>query len=366
MRKTGISILPLHYGHPPQFLYRRMVTLGGILCSLIEEKYGTDDLLDRLADPFWFHSLSLAIGFDWNSSGTTTTTMSALKEYFALNDSGIRIAGGKGPRMSLISEEMDDLWKRGFISELSASGIRKNARTVAKVDSRLLDDDYDLYMQFLAVSGKGNWSVVQQGLDSNSRTARRYHWSHSNQEFLNDGREGISSDVVKEKVTDLSTRVSERHRELMAELARENPRKEMFTINRQSTLDSFAENQKILRLDIRVNWNKLREIYEYQPADFEELFNYRGVGKSTVRALSYLAEVVYGSEPSFRDPVKFSFALGGKDGIPKPVDYYDYDRCIEFYSDVLGNLRNGDHNLQKIAENLARAGYRLSSRNERY
>ncbi len=342
-----------------------MVTLGGLLCSLIVEKYGSEDLLYRLSDPFWFHSLSLAIGFDWNSSGTTTTTMAALKEYFT-DSSDVRILGGKGPKMSMVSGEVEELEKSGFASGGVLDRIRKNAKTVARVDNNLLDDGYDLYMQFIALNGKDSWSVVQQGLDSGSRTARRYHWNEGGRDYLNDGREGISSNTVKERVSDLSTRYSESHRNLIAELSREHLRQDMFTTGKQSTLDSFNEGQKVLNLDIRVNWKKLRELYEYQPESFDEIFNYPGMGKSTIRALSYLAEVVYGSEPSFRDPVKFSFALGGKDGIPKPVDYYDYDKCIEFYSDVLGNLRNGDRNLERIAGNLAKAGYRLSSPERRY
>lgn len=361
MRKTGISILPLHYGHPPPKLYRRMVSLGGVLCSLITEKYGTDDLLFRLADPFWFHSLSLAIGFDWNSSGTTTTTMAALKEYLDHEDMGVKILGGKGPRMSMISEEMDKVTRSGFINDGSGQKVKKDAKTVAKVDSNLLYDGYDLYMQFIVINDRADWSVVQQGLDTDSRTARRYHWSNRNEDFFNDGRYGISSDLIRRRVEDLSTRSTQKHRNLMTEISRENVRREMFTIGNQRTLDSFAERQKILNLDVRVNWKKLRELYEYQPTSFEQLFHFKGIGKSTIRALSYLAEIVYGTEPSFKDPVKFSFALGGKDGIPKPVDYYDYDKCIEFYSEVLGNLRSGNRELDGIAHNLARAGYKLST-----
>lgn len=337
-----------------------MVTLGGILSSLIIEKFGTEDFLRRLSDPFWFHSLSLAIGFDWNSSGTTTTTMAALKEYFEKSESEVRIAGGKGARMSGISTEFQGLALNGFLPESGLDRIRTSAKTVARVDNNLLDDGYDLYMQFIALDGKGKWSVIQQGLDDVSRTARRYHWSNNADDYINDGREGISSHLVKDRVSDLSTFGSTEHRRTMVEISRDNMRREMFTERGQSTLDSFGNGTKVLNLDIKVNWPRLRELYEYQPSSFEEVFNYPGVGKTTIRALSYLAEVVYGSEPSFRDPVKFSFALGGKDGIPKPVNYYDYDKCIEFYTDVLGNLRSGDRNLERIAINLARAGYQLS------
>lgn len=361
LKRTGISILPLHYGHPPEFLYRRMVRLGGILSELIIEKYGSREYLERLSDPFWFHSLSLAIGFDWNSSGTTTTTMYALKDYFSQTDGDISIVGGKGKVMSETASELQGLQKDGFLSETRSEDIRKKARTIARVDNNLLQDGYDIYLQFIALDSKSRFSVIQQGISTESRNARRYHWTETDKDPLNDARNGIGDIVILPHVRDLSTETSDKHRKTIMDITRERLNQDSFITGKQKTLYG-DHNSRVLNMDIGVNWSRLREIYEYQPQDFRELMEMRGVGKSTIRALSYLAEVVYGEEPSFSDPIKYSFALGGKDGIPKPVNYQDYDRCIEFYSEVLGSSVSGNRDLEQIAMNLAKASFRISSR----
>lgn len=364
MAGRGIAQMPLHYGHPPERLYRRMQELGGLICDLVTEKYGSGELLQRLSDPFWFHSLSLATGFDWNSSGTTTTTLSALKEYFSKSrDAEFFIAGGKGTTMSSVSSDFEKRVKGGFIGEAESSQIRRRARALAKVDNNLLQDGYDLYMHFIMVSGKGEWIVVQQGMNSADRMARRYHWHHSSfQSRLDDGRDGISSEMIHEKVLDLSSSDSKGNRKEMLDVVRDDPwrYRNLFSSGSQTTLDNKFSDGKQLRLDIRVDWNRLRSIYETQPADFEELMNIKGSGKSTIRAVSMIARLVYGTEPSWRDPVEFSFALGGKDGIPKPVNYPDYDKTIEFYRELLGNLRHGDGRLSAIAENINRRYGRIT------
>ena len=225
MENHGSSILPLHYGHPPEYLYKRMVKLGGIISDIIIGSYGEDFYLNRLSDPFWFHSLSLAIGFDWNSSGTTTATLGALKEYFWKRaDPGVFILGGKGAHISEISGEFELLVSRGIISESKAHKIKEDARRIAKVDQNLLQDGFDLYMQFLILDHSGKWAIVQQGMNAEQRMARRYHWLHrSSLDFLNDGRNGISSTFVAHRPLNLSTSRSSRNRDGMLEMARDNP-----------------------------------------------------------------------------------------------------------------------------------------------
>ncbi len=341
-----------------------MVKLGGILSTLIIEKFGTDEFLSRISDPFWFHSLSLAIGFDWNSSGTTTTTMSALKDYFSESDRGIWILGGKGRKMRDIALEFKTLENSGHLSQSRVSDIRDKGRLIARVDNVLLDDGFDIYLQFIATNANGRWAIVQQGMDPELRLARRYHWnSRSVESWLNDGRGGISSSIIREKVVDLSTSKSEEHRKSMLDLSKTKINSLAFSSARQMTLETFGHGYRTLNLDRRVDWTRLRRIYEYQPSSFEDLFGMRGVGKSTIRAISYLAEVLYGSYPSFTDPIRYSFALGGKDGVPKPVNYRDYDRCIEFYSELLGNLRTDNSDTRVIVNNLERNGFKLSNDN---
>ncbi|WP_393972090.1 DUF763 domain-containing protein [Oxyplasma meridianum] len=361
MEKRGTAILPLHYGHPPEYLYRRMVKLGGIICDLISEKFGTETLLEKMSDPFWFHSLSLAIGFDWNSSGTTTATLSALKEYYSPGKGDISIIGGKGSKMGNVRDELKNAELNGFIDDSQLPRIYSTSKKVARIDQNLLQDSYNLYLQFIILDARNRWSIIQQGLNSESRLARRYHWSWEiKNDFLNDGRSGLSGFYNNNNTLDLSSSLSENNRKGMLEVARENPQKFYFTFAKkgQITIDSFSESgtnrHKILNMDYRIDWNKMRELYEYQPSDFQSIMDFKGVGKSTLRALSYLAEVIYGESPSYEDPVKYSFALGGKDGVPKPVNTHDYDLAIEFYNEVLSGTPEKKAVMDKLSRSLSK------------
>lgn len=358
MNKRGSAFLPLHYGKPPEYLFKRMVKLGGTITDLIAEKFGVEKLLNNLADPFWFHSLSLATGFDWNSSGTTTATLSALKEYYRGNDGDILILGGKGKRMSEISTELSSIVEQGILKESETDRIRKTSKTIAKVDQDLLHDTFDLYMHFLILDRKGKWTIVQQGMNQEQRMARRYHWIDSTQlDYLNDGRNGISAEFRLERALNLSSRMSTGNRKLMLELAREKPENYRSDLSDgpQRTLDNFSGNSRNLHLDVRVNWKLLRSIYEYQPDNFDDLMNFRGVGKSAMRAISYIAELIYGEHPSYEDPVKYSFALGGKDGIPKPVNVQDYDLVSSFYEEVLRD--SGSPYYDAVLRNLSKYSF---------
>lgn len=358
MDRKGTANLPLHYGKPPEYLFKRMVELGGIISDLIIQKFGVRKYLDNLADPFWFHSLSLATGFDWNSSGTTTATLSALKEYYSDHSRDVMILGGKGKRMSEISNELNRVVGDGILRDSEAERIKKTSRRIAKVDQDLLQDTFDLYMHFIIIDRKGNWVIVQQGMNQEIRMARRYHWINgSGLDLLNDGRNGISAEKRVEKPLNLSTKDSINNRGLMVELVRENPGSYRGRIARgpQRTLENFSGAEKSLDMNVRVNWKLLRSIYEYQPDGFEDLMHFHGVGKSAMRAVSYMAELIYGESPSYEDPIKYSFALGGKDGIPKPVNVGDYDLVTSFYREVLKD--SGNRSYDRVLRNLGRYSY---------
>ncbi|MCL4342496.1 MAG: DUF763 domain-containing protein [Candidatus Thermoplasmatota archaeon] len=358
MPKTGTAILPLHYGKPPERLFRRMVKLGGILCDLISEKFGTEALISKFADPFWFHSFALATGFDWNSSGTTTVLLSALKEYYASHGDGLIIIGAKGDGFSTIREQFSEAGKVAGSKFMEEAFIV--SRDVARVDNNLLQDSFDLYLQYMVTDGN-SWSIVQQGMNPEVRLARRYHWhSGISGALYDDARSGLSGSRIMDGVLDLSTKASAGNRDGILAVIQDNPEKYAGSIGRgkQRTLEMGNAEGKFLNLDVRINWKKLRDIYEYSPSGFQELYRMKGVGKSTVRALSYLSEIIYGEGPSFSDPLKFSFALGGKDGIPKPVDYADYDACISFFGEVLGK-RGFDRSIDLLIDNLARSGFNL-------
>src|SRR4051812_35654734 len=90
--------LPLHYGQVPQWLAERMSTLGAAIVEAILIDYGSEELLHRFSDPFWFQALGCVLGMDWHSSGITTSVLGALKRSLnpRFNNLGIFIAGGKG------------------------------------------------------------------------------------------------------------------------------------------------------------------------------------------------------------------------------------------------------------------------------
>lgn len=364
MQKKGSAILPLHYGHPPEYLFKRMVRLSGLLSDLIIERFGSEVFLEKMSDPFWFHSLSLATGFDWNSSGTTTATLSALKEYYSSKDGDVKIVGGKGTKIGGVGKELEEIMNAGLLKESEIIRIKKSSKMVARVDQNLLQDGFDLYMHFIIIDGKGKWVVVQQGMNKDERMARRYHWIEGNKiDYYNDGRNGISTEKIMDSVLDLSTIKSSKNREDMLEIVAENPQRYFgrLTNGPQRSLDNFSQSQPLLRMDYKIEWKRMRELYEYQPDSFDELMNFKGIGKSTLRALSYLAELIYGDGPSYKDPVKYSFALGGKDGVPKPVNVPDYDAAIEFYDEALGKFRNNDPDVERILKNLSRMSYHKSN-----
>ncbi|MEM0140011.1 MAG: DUF763 domain-containing protein [Ferroplasma sp.] len=348
MQNNGSSILPLHYGHPPEYLYSRMVKLGGIISDIMIKNYSTDFFLGRLGDPFWFHSLSLAIGFDWNSSGTTTATLSALKEYAGKSDN-IRILGGKGPHIGKIGIEFEELEKEGTLPSSTIEKIRKDAKTIGKVDEKLLQDGFDLYMQFIIIDYHGNYTIVNQGMNKKLGLARRYHWIKNNRPFYDDKRNGISG-YENSGILDLSSKNSSKNRDSMIDVIKDNP----LRYSKQRSLDNFMESSPFLDLNYSINWDSMRNLYEYNPDSFDELMEIKGMSRSTLRALSYLAEIVYGNEPSFTDPVKFSFCLGGKDGVPKPVNVADYDMAIEFYNSVL----KGNPCRENVLKRLASMSYK--------
>jgi hypothetical protein len=91
-----------------------------------------------------------------------------------------------------------------------------------------------------------------------------------------------------------------------------------------------------------VNWDTLREVYEFQPSGYEELVAFKGVGPSTVRGLSLIAELVYGERASWDDPVRFNFAFGGKDGVPFPVNRRAMDEAVDILKSGISssNVRN--------------------------
>ncbi|KPK64978.1 MAG: hypothetical protein AMS21_05975 [Gemmatimonas sp. SG8_38_2] len=341
--RTGTATLPLHTGRAPRWLFQRMTALSRALTETIVIEHGPSAFLQRLSDPFWFQAFGCVLGFDWHSSGVTTTVCGALKQGLAgaEMDTSIYVAGGKGRASRKTPDEL-----REHASRLGLGGdsLVYASRLSAKVDSAALQDGYQIYHHSFFLTPAGKWAVVQQGMHEYTRSARRYHWlGESVTDFVCEPHAAICSERTEQTVLDFVARDSADARAAAAEIAREKPG----TVQREMadllTLELPARHNVDLRLDIAPrNLGKvLITTYEAQPKDFEALLALKGVGAKSVRALALIAELVHGKPASHRDPARFSFVHGGKDGHPYPVDRQAYDRSIEWLRDAVGRARIG-------------------------
>lgn len=353
MIRTGSTDLPLHGGKAPPWLFQRMVKLGGAISEAVILEYGRKEFLDRLTDPYWFQSLACVIGFDWHSSGTTTTTCGALKEAMDPAKTGIAFLGGKGAASRKIPDEMITLSDTFSLNDSDLNRMLYASRMSAKVDNSLVQDGHHLYHHSFIITEDGDWGVIQQGMATKRKMARRYHWrSDTFSEFVSEPHKGICCNSKVDQTLDMTAWVSKETRETCVDLVKDDPRhiKRFFSHRGQLRLDGFHEDHLsmpdhhfIIDTDISdTGWKQLQKAYEIQPDNYEELVSIRGIGPKKIRALALVSELIYGTRPSWEDPVKFSFAHGGKDGTPFPVDRDTYDSTIRMLRDTLEMVDLGD------------------------
>jgi hypothetical protein len=341
--RTGSATLPLHGGKAPRWLFDRMSQLAPAIAEIIVLEQGRSDLLRRLSDPYWFQAFGCVLGFDWHSSGVTTTVCGALKEGLSSrgNELGIFVAGGKGKASRRTPMELAAFGER---LNLDGNRLAYNSRMVAKVDSAAVQDGFGIYHHSFFLTAEGEWAVVQQGMRDNDGTARRYHWLGSQvKDFVNEPHAAIASDAQEQLVLNLVAAESEQARTVSAEFARQEPRHVGREIARVITMALPTRHWVDIEKD--VNPAHLRKVllstYEASPRNFEELLAIPGVGPKAVRALALVADVVYGTPASVRDPARFSFAHGGKDGHPYPVNRVVYDQSVEWLREAVNKARIG-------------------------
>jgi hypothetical protein len=169
-KRAGSADLPLHGGRVPPWLGDRMTRLGTIIAQAIMLEYGRDELLRRLAHPFWFQSFGAVMGMDWHSSGITTSVLGALKRGLAplSGELGIHVCGGRGKHSRKTPGELALVGDR---VGLDGGALGRVSRLVAKVDSAAVQDGFDLYLHGFIVTDDGKWVVVQQGM-SDARARR--------------------------------------------------------------------------------------------------------------------------------------------------------------------------------------------------
>ncbi|MFQ5712171.1 MAG: DUF763 domain-containing protein, partial [Candidatus Geothermarchaeales archaeon] len=343
MRRIGVVHLPLHGGRAPPWLFKRMVKLSGKISSVIINEYGRGEFLRRLADPHWFQAFACVLGFDYHSSGATTVTCSALKAALSVEEHGVALCGGKGRYSREAPSEIGEIGEKIGLSTEKLNYLIYASRLTAKVDNSAIQAGYPLYHHTFIMSEDGDWVTIQQGMHIEERLARRYHWiSTGLKSFVEEPHSAIVGDKVHTRVLDMTARESLTSREISVDIVKEGPRRvgqllRSIVPMHQRRLTEWSEDRpeergrivKTLYMPKRVNWDALKRAYEFQPKDYEELLNLEGIGPSTVRGLALIGELVYGRPPSWRDPVKFSFAFGGKDGVPRPVDREAMDEAIQ-------------------------------------
>jgi hypothetical protein len=328
-----------------------MRALARDLSQTIVDNYGTKEFLCRLSDPMFFQALGCVLAFDWHSSGLTTTTCGALKEAIT-SDYGLAVAGGKGRASRNTQQEIQD---RSDHFGIKDRPLRKASSLTAKVDSSCIQDGYSVYHHSFLFDEKGNWCVIQQGMNPANSYARRYHW-FNNHEFV-EGPDSRIAGSREELALNLVSGNTADARKAAVDVVNDNPVHMRKHFDGQTTL--FDNHQKlparheILPCDLtKKDWETLNSAYELQPGNYEELVSLQGMGKKKLRALALVAKLVHGSELDWKDPVKYSFAHGGKDGIPHPVDKPTYENSISFLRDVLSETKSGEKNraLKRLAQ----------------
>jgi len=351
--KRSITSLPLHYGRAPAWLFQKMKHLSAAIMEIIIMEFGPEELLARISDPLWFQAMGCVVGFDWHSSGVTTTLCGALKEGLASlgEDAPLVICGGKAKRAI---RTPDELTACGEKWGMDVNPFIELSRLCAKIDNAAVQDGHTIYHHTFFLTRKGDWAIVQQGMNGTARTARRYQWlSRDNLDLMSDPHSGITCEK-KELVLNMVAGDSSSAREAVVDFAREHPDTMMRTW-RQIALE-MPTRHYISPAD--VNEKRLHKIwkgiYEFQPQSFQDVLGMRGVGPRTISALALVSELVYNAPPSFQDPARFSFAHGGKDGHPFPVDKKTYEQSIDFLKNCIDKAKVGDRDKVDAFKRLAR------------
>jgi hypothetical protein len=369
MYRTGTANLPLHGGKAPAWLTGRMRGLAREIASIMIEEYGAAKFLARLSNPFWFQALGCVLAYDWHSSGVTTVVTGVLKTALSPQEHGVAVCGGKGKTSRKTPSDIQFVCEKWGFSQETIDSLTYTSRMTAKVDNTAIQAGYQLYHHAFLITKEGQWAVVQQGMSDQDHSARRYHWlSQSTLGFVVEPHSGIACSIKRDKALNMVARASEDARKASVDLAKESPKKLMRLIQsaakppNQASLQTWLppssspwlQTQTTLNMPRNISWDTLSRLYEFQPQNYEELLSVKGVGPATVRGLALVAELVYGEEPSWEDPVKFSFAYGGKDGVPFSVERRAMDESIEILKKAVEEAKIGEKDKLRSLQNLRR------------
>jgi hypothetical protein len=355
MGRTGSADLPLHGGRVPAWLASRMAALGRVLVEALVLEYGRDEVLRRLAHPFWFQSLGCVMGMDWHSSGITTSVLGALKRGLGPveRELGLHVCGGRGRQSRKTPDELRALGERvGF----DGDALAHTSKLVAKVDSAAVQDGHQLYLHGFIVADDGKWVVVQQGMRPETKTARRYHWlSEGVRDFVDEPHAAIDG-VAQGDIVNLTDRRADPSRKAQLALVARGPDAVLPHLLMPHHHDVRPSDVLLRRLR-----GTLAAAAERAPIDFADLLMTPGLGARTVEALAAVAEVVHGAPCRFTDPARFALAHGGKDGHPFPVPLRVYDQTIAVMRRAVDAARLGNDERMAAIRRLDHEARRMES-----
>ena len=349
MKRSGTADLPLHYGKVPAWLYERMSALGISIVEVILADYGKEEVVRRLSDPFWFQSFGAVLGMDWHSSGITTSVMGSLKRAINPNSQslGLYICGGKGKYSRDTPQELLQIADK---TGLNGTELVKASKLSAKVDNTAIQDGYQLYQHNFVVTDSGNWCVIQQGLNDADGTARRYHWLSENlTSFIEEPHTGING-ISKGTILNLTATEASDNRKGILDISHTDSAKIMQDFAR--LILPAHHDVRATDVDLKRLGALLYVTREQQPQNFEDLLMLEGVGPRTMQSLALVSEVIHGAPSRFKDPARFSFAHGGKDGHPFPVPTKIYDESIQILQKGIEKSKLGNSDKLKSINKL--------------
>lgn len=393
MSLEGVAELPLHEGHVPRALFERMLRLGSIIARHVIENHGPDGLVERLSDPFWFQAFSNVIGMDWDSSGSTTVVLYVLKRSFpplGFSDRGVAVIGGKGRDALRTPEELSLLREKADVDALVRA-----SRLSAKIDSHALQDGHQLYIHSMILAGERRVLVIQQGMNIERRAARRYHILTDDPRLISierDPHTSIASQIIGPALNLVDERSSDARKsvlEILSSTSEGSLERDIARVYRalrggpsllqtqedRLLLKKVGEERALCPIFYRpiTNFERVARAAKALKREligcFDDLLLIRGLGAETIRALALVSYLIYGYGPSYRDPTThpidpflFSFAHGGKDGIPYRIRLKQIEKTVAFFEDLLKDIRADRRDRELIARNLSRTIERLRNR----
>ena len=340
--------LPLHGWHCPPRLFEKMTKLAEKFLILFVKEQWTKKLLENLSHPLWFQSLWCYLGFDWHSSWLTTVVWWALSQ--ALKNINyeiwIYVAWWKWQSALKTPATIDSLAYKYQISCFNK--IKSRSRLLAKVDNTLIQDWFNLYYHTIFFDNKGNYTIIQQWLNTNNKLARRYHrnsniWEKIIKilEWKIPGLEKedfyIASQIKLSKVLNLISTKSNSIRKNLIKI-----------IKYIQTHYKMPDHHIIKPSDF--NFNKLIKtlyIIKTELQTFKDLINIKWIWPKAIFNLVHTAELIYWEKADRSDPARFSFTHWWKDWTPYRPKAEEFDETIENLKILIERAKR-ESNLNKI------------------